>query len=172
MVFCESFSTLSLKVKFSVAWQKSLQVRAKHIPEISSKTPEERKIQFFLSIKLGKEEDKSHSLKKAWRNSSWCSKRLSLSSTVTFLPCFMALFNTHNLMAPGDSSVQALMTKMFIALGRGRQNTSITWIKEFSQLSCFAVCFVCLYQHSLIRVQTMVKWTTFQAKLKTQGLKV
>lgn len=102
MVFCGSFNTVSLKVKFSAAWQKGLQARAKHIPKISSEIKNNNSS--FLSIRLKQGEDRSHPLKQAWRNSSRCSKRLALGSTVTFLPCFMALFNTHHIMVPGDPS--------------------------------------------------------------------
>lgn len=106
-VFCESFSVFSLIMKFPVAWGKNLQIRAKHTLEISSENPKQKNPSFsFLNIRLGQGEDRimysKSSLEERFLVHYTEQKMLSLTSTVTFLPYFRALFNTYNIMIPED----------------------------------------------------------------------
>lgn len=108
--FVEVLVLFLLIMKFPVAWGKTLQIRAKHTLEISSENTNQKNPSFsFLNIRLGQGKDRimysKASLEEWFSVHSNEQKMLSLTSTATFLPYFMALFNTYSIMIPKDSSV-------------------------------------------------------------------
>lgn len=99
-----------LIMEFPVARGKTLQRRAKHTLEISSENTNQKNPSFcFLNMRSGQGEDRivysTASLEERFSVHPTEQRMMSLTCTVTFLPCFMALFNIYSIMIPEDSSV-------------------------------------------------------------------